>query len=93
MEEIIYYTNLFDYYEELLTPTQREYFKSYYFENLSLSEISENYNISRNAASKTIKDVKDKLDYYEEKLSLYSNKLKIIELIDKEILSKIEEYI
>ena len=39
MKKEIYYNNLFDYYGELLTEKQQEYFKYYYFDNLSLSEI------------------------------------------------------
>ena len=44
MDNIIYYNSLFDYYGELLTPTQINYFKAYYYDNLSLSEISDEYN-------------------------------------------------
>ena len=38
MEDIIYYTNLYDYYKNLLTDTQRKYFENY-FNNLSIQEI------------------------------------------------------
>ena len=61
MDELVYYNELFDYYGELLTEKQKEYFKFYYFDNLSLSEIAEENNISRNAVSKTLKEVKEKL--------------------------------
>ena len=71
MDELVYYNELFDYYGELLTEKQKEYFKFYYFDNLSLSEIAEENNISRNAVSKTLKEVKEKLDYYENILNLY----------------------
>ena len=60
MDELVYYNELFDYYGELLTEKQKEYFKFYYFDNLSLSEIAEENNISRNAVSKTLKEVKEK---------------------------------
>lgn len=93
MEDLVYYTNLFDYYSELLTETQKEYFKEYYFENLTLSEIADNNNISRNAISKTIKEVKEKLDYYENKLNLYHNKIEIINNLTKEEYLKIEKYV
>ena len=42
MEEQILLTNIYDYYKELLTNKQQNYFEEYYFNNLSLSEISEN---------------------------------------------------
>ena len=93
MNDIIYYNNLFDYYGDLLTLTQINYFKAYYCDNLSLSEISEEYNVSRNAISKTLKEVKDKLDYYESKLHLYHNKEIIITKLDNNNLKLIEEYI
>ena len=92
----MHYVELFDYYGELFTDKQKEYFIDYYFNNLTLQEIAENNNISRNAVHKNIKDVTEKLDYYESKLNLYSNKKKIeklIENIDKEIKEKIEELI
>ena len=40
-------TMLFDFYGEVLTPRQKEYFDLYYNEDLSLDEIAENYGISR----------------------------------------------
>ena len=40
-------TLLFDYYGEVLTPRQKEFFDLYYNEDLSLAEIAENYGISR----------------------------------------------
>lgn len=39
--------------------------------NLSLGEISENENVSRNAIHKSIKSIENKLYFYEEKLKLY----------------------
>ena len=92
----IYYVSLFDYYGELFTDKQKEYFIDYYFNNLTLQEIAENNDVSKNAVHKSIKDITEKLDYYESKLNLYSNKKKIeklIENIDKEIKEKIEELI
>lgn len=92
----IYYATLFDYYGELFTNKQKEYFIDYYFNNLTLQEIADNNNVSKNAVHKNIKDITKKLDYYEEKLNLYSNKEKIKELIkdiDKNIKDKIEELI
>ena len=40
-------TMLYDFYNELLTDRQREFFDLYYNEDLSLSEIAENNGISR----------------------------------------------
>ena len=90
------YSYLFDYYGELFTDKQKEYFTDYYFNNLTLQEIADNNNVSRNAVHKNIKEILVKLDYYEEKLNLYSNKQKIeklLENIDDDIKEKIEELI
>ncbi|MBQ2829482.1 MAG: YlxM family DNA-binding protein [Oscillospiraceae bacterium] len=40
-------TMLYDFYGELLTDRQKEFYDLYYNEDLSLSEIAENYGISR----------------------------------------------
>ena len=93
MEENIYYTNLFDIYGSLLTEKQQEYFKYYYFENLLLDEISENFKVSKNAVSKEINRAKKMLDYYECKLQFYEiNKRIHLEFRDEEdILKRIED--
>ena len=94
MEDKIYYCNLYDCYEGLLTEKQSKYFKDYYLEDLSLSEISENYEISRNAAFHQIKETKKKLNHYEKILKLYNKKEKIKNItknIDEDIKRKIEE--
>jgi len=94
MDKTIYLINLYDYYGDLLTEKQKDYFKDYYFDNLTLSEISENKNVSRNAAHKQIKDAENKLLHFEEVLSQYKKSLKIKEIIkkiDPKIKKQIEE--
>ncbi|MBE6149141.1 MAG: hypothetical protein E7170_00270 [Firmicutes bacterium] len=81
MEKEILLSSLYDYYGILLTDKQKMYFEDYYFDNLTLSEMSENYNISRNAIHKSIKEVEDKLLYYEEKLKLYNKNIEINNII------------
>lgn len=75
---------LYDFYSELLTDKQKEFFEDYYFSNLSLGEIAENTGLSRNAIHKNIKTVEDKLNFYEEKLQLYKKRILLEEII-KEI--------
>lgn len=87
MEEVIYYNELYDLYGKLLTEKQREYFENYYFNNLSLSEMADNYNVSRNAIHKQLKIVIEKLEDYEDKLKLNS-KLKNLEVVVKNINDK-----
>lgn len=95
MNDRDYLIMLYDFYEELFNERQREYFEEYYFNNLSLSEIGEKLGVSRNAIHKVIQGIEDKLNFYEEKLSLYK-KSKIIHDIlekveDKEIKKLLEE--
>lgn len=97
MEDMLYYNNLYDLYGSLLTERQREYFEDYYFNNLTLSEMSENYDVSRNAISKQLHIVTEKLVEYERKLKLNEKKERLLNLIeninDRDIKSKIEDLI
>ena len=61
---------LIPFYENLLTERQREIIKFYYYEDLSLAEIAENLDISRNAVYDTIRKTAQILDRYEEQLHL-----------------------
>ena len=72
MKEQLYLTNLYDTYSSLLTDKQQEYFEDYYFNNLTLSEISENNEVSRSAVSKALGEIETKLNNYEDKLRLVS---------------------
>lgn len=83
MKKEVYLTILYDYYSELLKPLEKEIFKGYYFENLSLAELSENFNVSRNAIHKRLKSIEEKLFFYEEKLCLKKKEDKILEIIKK----------
>lgn len=93
MENKIYYSNLFDCYEGLLTEKQKRYFEDYFIEDLSLGEISENYEVSRNAAYNQIKETIKKLNHYEEVLKIYQRNEKIKDLIkqiDENVKKEIE---
>ena len=92
LEEIIYLNNLFDLYQSLLTPAQSEIFNEYYNDNLSLLEISEIHNISRSAASYSLKLVRKKLEKFEAKLHL-NEIIEDIKKENKEIANKIESRI
>ena len=83
MDERIYLIDLYDIYGELLDDKKKEYFESYYFDNLSLGEISENLGISRNAVHKQLKVVEEYLRFYEEKLELYSKRKELDSIISK----------
>ena len=82
MEDVFYYNELYDLYGSLLTDKQKKYFEDYYFNNLSFSEMAEDYDISRNAIFKQLHNVVDKLIEFESKLHLYEKKMKILEVLD-----------
>ena len=87
----IYIIDLYDCYSVLLTKKQQNYFEDYYFNDLSLKEISDNENISRNAVFKQIKTIEKKLNDYEEKLHLHVKDLKLKKIIDEITDEKIKE--
>lgn len=76
-------TNLFDIYESLLTDREKEIFKYYYYEDLSLSEISENLNITRTGVFNTLKKVEEKLTQFEASLKLMNIKNTLKGLLDE----------
>ena len=97
MKELVYYTMLYDIYGNLLTNKQKEYFEAYYFNNLSLSELANIYNISRNAIHKQLKETIKRLENYEDNLRL-AKKNEMLENIikktsDEEIKRKLQEVI
>ncbi len=61
---------LFDFYAPLLKGKQREYLELYYLDDLSLSEIAEEHEVSRQAVYDHIKRAEKQLFEYEEKLQL-----------------------
>jgi predicted DNA-binding protein YlxM (UPF0122 family) len=82
MEEFVYYNNLFDIYGSLLTEKEQVTFRDYYQEDLSLSEIANENNVSRAAVQKTIKTVLDKLKYYEDMLHIYDKNVRLSEILN-----------
>ncbi len=78
---------LYDLYSPLLTDKQRGYFENYYFDDLSISEIALNYNISRNGVYDQLKRVENSLIDYESKLKL-AEKISKIESLDEKNLTK-----
>lgn len=64
---------LISFYENLLTSKQKEYIEEYYVDDFSLSEIAENYQVSRQAVYDNIQRTEKILEEYESKLHLYHN--------------------
>ena len=92
MKERLYLITLYDLYGNLLTDKQQTYFEEYYFNNLSLSEMSELYEVSRSAVGKSLKEIESKLNNYEDKLKIYNKLNKVNKLIkDEDLKNKIED--
>ena len=93
MEKKIEVSMLCQIYGKLLTEKQCEFIDDYYNNDLSLSEIAENNNITRQAVRDIIKKGENKLFEYEEKLLIMKKMLKqekqIQEIIDE--LNKIKD--
>ncbi len=61
---------LFDFYAPLLKDRQRDFLEMYYREDLTLSEIAELMEVSRQAVYDQLKRMEIVLEQYEEKLQL-----------------------
>ena len=70
MEKIVRQNLLYDFYGELLTGHQRQIYEDAIFNDMSLSEISENYGITRQGVHDIIKRCDKALQGYEDKLHL-----------------------
>jgi predicted DNA-binding protein YlxM (UPF0122 family) len=88
VDEITKASLLYDFYGALLTKKQRQVMALYHEENLSLSEIAQEFGISRQAVHDTLKKAEQALEDYESKLNLIDKLLKTdraIALIEEEI--------
>ena len=87
MDKNVKMTMLLDIYGKLLTEKQQDMLDLYYNQNLSLSEIAEEEEITRQGVRKIIVDGEKKLLYYEDLLGILNKKIidtKIIEELIKE---------
>ena len=101
MEEKIKISLLYQLYGKMLTEKQQEIIEDYYNNDLSLSEIAENNDITRQAVRDIIKKSEKKLNSYEKTLGLMQksieqkNKIeeiiKMLSNIKKEEIKNIEK--
>ena len=83
MENIVERSLLFDIYGPLLTEHQRSVYSDIVDNDYSLSEISEEFGISRQGVHDTIKRIDKILNDYEEKLHFAESYLKNMDTIAK----------
>ena len=93
MDKHIQISMLWQIYGKLLTKKQYDVLNDYYNNDLSLSEIAENNNISRQGVRDLIKKGEDKLFDYEEKLNIMKKNTESERTIQTVLaqLSKIQE--
>ena len=75
-------TMLLDFYGEVLTERQREFFDLYYNEDLSLAEIAENYGISRQGVRDAIVRAENTMTELEDKTGLLRRFMRLRDKID-----------
>ena len=93
MENREYLISLYDLYKKALTVKQKKYFEYYYYEDLSLAEISENLKVSKTIISKVLKTVEEKLKKYEDSFHLYEVSNLIYNSKDKKLQKEVEDLI
>ena len=81
LEDNVKIGRLIDVYGSLLTAKQLEMVTSYYFDNLSLAEIGDNYGISRQSVKCSIDQAVSALEGYEEKLKMIHKADKVVDLL------------
>ena len=79
----IYISMLLEMYGKLLTDKQVDVIDLYYNQNLSLSEIAEELNITRQGVRKSLVDGEKKLIDIEEKLGFMAQKQRREKIIDE----------
>ncbi len=89
---------LLDYYKPLLTEKQKKYLVDYFEEDLSLTEIAEMNEVSRQAVydnikrgCKILRDYEDKLNFYKKDRKLYNELVNLRKNFTKANLDKIIE--
>lgn len=84
LDEFLEVSTLLDYYKNLLSDKQREYLINHFEDDLSLSEIAKNNDVSRQAVYdnikrgiKLLKDYEEKLGFHEKEKQVYQELLEL----------------
>lgn len=83
IEKTMRMSDLYDFYESLLTFKQKDYMKLYYFDDYSLGEIAEHFDVSRQAVYDTLKRTEKQLEELEDKLALLTKFQRRSDLLDQ----------
>ena len=93
IDDITQASLLYDFYGQLLSKRQSQVMELYHEENLSLSEIASEFNISRQGVHDALKNAEKALSEYERKLGLvekFRNSSDAVSKIDRIIDSTID---
>jgi hypothetical protein len=74
---------LFDFYSNLLNSKHKEVLELYYFQDMSLSEISEILNVTRQGVFDLLKRAESNLQLYEKNLGLIEKNKRVITDLEK----------
>jgi|SRR5690554_1346429 len=83
LEKTEYLNTLYSFYSELLTDKQQAYYTNYYHMDLTLQEIADIFDVSRNAVHTQLKSVEQILYNFEAKLKLVETSQKRSKLLDR----------
>lgn len=89
LEKTVEISVLYDFYNQLLTGKQRDIVDLYYNQDLSLGEIAEEFNVSRQAVYDVLKRTERLLYQYEEKL----NFIKLVNIKNEKISKMLDSII
>jgi len=83
MEKIYERSMLYDFYGELLTEHQKNIFEDVVFDDLSLAEVADAHNTSRQAVHDMVRRTTKTLENYEAKLGLVHKFLKLTDKVNE----------
>ena len=83
LDEFLEVSLLLDYYKNLLSDKQKEYMLEHFEEDLSLSEIAKNHNVSRQAVYDNIRRGMKILKTYEEKIGFCQREREFMDSLDE----------
>ncbi|HZK57808.1 MAG TPA: putative DNA-binding protein [Clostridia bacterium] len=89
LEKTVEISVLYDFYNQLLTEKQRDIVDLYYNQDLSLGEIAEEFDVSRQAVYDVLKRTERLLYQYEEKL----NFIKLVNIKNEKISKMLDSII
>jgi len=83
MEKVTRVGSLYDFYGSLLTERQQLILELYYLDDLSLAEVAEQIQVSRQAIHDSLRRSEEQLEAYEEALNLLSTYAKQVNLLSE----------